>query len=123
MLLNGAMAVMAMQAIVPLGSLVLLTGSWNSLIDSLSGARGEIGYSLTVALQAALFCLPLGYAVARSTLLDGRRWGWYGMVAVNCLIVILSLVGYSHSLNFLFLAVSAGCLALLFSPRIKAESL
>lgn len=91
-LLNGALAVMTLQAIVPLGSLLLLTGSWSSLVDSLDGARGEIGYSLTVALLAALFCLPLGYAVARNTLLDGRRWGWW-LALVAPLALPGSLVG------------------------------
>ena len=54
---------------------------------------------------------------------DRKPWGWYGMVVVNGLVAIWCLFGYSEPLNLIFLVSSLGCLSLLFTPRIRAESL
>ena len=53
---------------------------------------------------------------------DRKPWGWYGLVGVNGLIVILCLIGYREPLNLVCLASSLGCLFLLFTPQIKAET-
>jgi len=53
---------------------------------------------------------------------DRKPWGWYGMVVVNGLVAIWCLFGYSEPLNLIFLVSSLGCLSLLFTPRIRAES-
>ena len=52
---------------------------------------------------------------------DRKVWGWYGLVGVNGLVVIWSLIGYSEGLNLLYLVLSRICLLLLFAPRTKAE--
>ena len=52
---------------------------------------------------------------------DRKVWGWYGLVGVNGLVVIWSLIGYSEGLNLLYLVLSLICLLLLFAPRTKAE--
>jgi len=52
---------------------------------------------------------------------DRKVWGWYGLVGVNGMVVIGSLIGYSEGLNLLYLVLSLICLLLLFTPRTKAE--
>ncbi len=52
---------------------------------------------------------------------DKRRWGWYGLVVVNGLVVLLSLFGLGNIMNIVLLVLSAVMLALLFLPQTKAE--
>lgn len=52
---------------------------------------------------------------------DGKRWGWYGLVAVNGLVVLLAVIGYSQALNFVYLVLSLAALGMLFMRQTKAE--
>jgi len=52
---------------------------------------------------------------------DRKPWGWYGLIAVNGLVVLGALIGYSDTFNLVFLILSLVCLGLLFAPRTKAE--
>jgi hypothetical protein len=52
---------------------------------------------------------------------DKKHWGWYGLIAVNGLVVLGALIGYGDTLNLVFLILSLVCLGLLFAPGTKAE--
>ena len=94
----------------------LLYGGVNIILGVLDRDYGQTPTSLVFLIVGIiLMSVVVGYR-------DGRQWGWYGMVAVNGLIAILCLIGYGESLNFIFLAGSLGCLALLFTPRIRSEN-
>ena len=44
-----------------------------------------------------------------------RRWGWYGEVAINGVIIILALIGFSHYINLVLLVLAGAALALVLS--------
>ena len=94
----------------------LLYGGVNIVLGVLDRDHSQTPASLVfLVLGIILMAISVAYR-------DCRPWGWYGMVAVNALIVIWCLVGYSETLNLIFLVASLGCLSLLFTPRIRAEN-
>lgn len=52
---------------------------------------------------------------------EGKNWGWYGLVGMNALSVLLAVFGLRESLNMVVLATSLAALAALFAPPTKAE--
>jgi hypothetical protein len=52
---------------------------------------------------------------------DRKQWGWYGLLAVNGLIVVRAAIGFSEPLNLVFLFLSILAIGLLVSPKTKAE--
>jgi hypothetical protein len=94
----------------------LLYGGVNIILGVLDRDYGQTPTSLVFLIVGIiLMSVVVGYR-------DGRRWGWYGMVAIHGVVAIWCLIGYSQSLNFIFLAGSLGCMALLFTPRIRSEN-
>lgn len=76
-----AMAVLVIQVLAPLSSLIALTGSWNNLLTSTTSANSEITYTLLIGIMAAIVCLPL--AAGPSVELFGKRkWRWIWWVLV-----------------------------------------
>ena len=75
---RGGLLILGLQFLVPLVSLLLLTGSWGKLGTAVVDAGREITFSLELGLLTALFGLPLAYAAA-SRALSGRvlGWGWW----------------------------------------------
>ena len=52
---------------------------------------------------------------------DLKNWGWYGMVAINGLIVLLSLIGLGSVYNVFLMVLSLGALGALFHPIVKTR--
>ncbi len=52
-----------------------------------------------------------------------RKWGWQGLVVINGLVVLLSLIGYAHVESYLLLIASAVVLYLLFSAETRGHLL
>ena len=50
---------------------------------------------------------------------EAKLWGYYGLVAVNALVVIVAVLDYRNHLNLVLLLLSAGALVALFSPATK----
>ncbi len=48
-----------------------------------------------------------------------KRWGWYGEIAVNGLIILFALIGFKNYANIILLVLAAGALVLLLSNRTK----
>jgi iron(III) transport system permease protein len=75
---QGAVALLGLGAAIPLAGLILQLSNRQHLRATLLAARGDIGYTLRVALLAGVLSLPLGYTAARAALhaRRGRRLGW-----------------------------------------------
>ncbi len=73
-----SLLLLGLQFLVPLISLLLLTGTWANLVTAVSDGGREIVFSLELALMTALVGLPLAYAAARRVLSSRTlRWGWW----------------------------------------------
>ncbi len=48
-----------------------------------------------------------------------KKWGWYGMVAINGLVVILGIVMYNHYIDIITLVLSGIVLYFLFSKSTR----
>ena len=51
---------------------------------------------------------------------DLKNWGWYGLIGVNCLVIMLSLFGITRPENIVLLVLSGAALYGLFAPATKA---
>lgn len=49
-----------------------------------------------------------------------KKWGWYGLLAMNGLVVTIALVSYTHALDMVLLLLSAAALVLLLWPTTRA---
>lgn len=93
----------------------LLYGGVNIILGILDRDYSELGtWLIFLIIGIILTTICVGFR-------DGRSWGWYGLIAVNGLVVAASAIGYSEPLNLVFLALSLGCLGLLLAPATKAE--
>ena len=48
-----------------------------------------------------------------------KKWGWYGQIAVNGLIIVLALIGFNHYANLVLLVLAAAATGLMFSGPTK----
>lgn len=60
-----AVAILALQVLVPLISLTMSVGTWGNLVGSASLARREIAFTLWTSTATALVSIPLAFAVAK----------------------------------------------------------
>ncbi|HUV30437.1 MAG TPA: hypothetical protein VMY05_05010 [Acidobacteriota bacterium] len=50
---------------------------------------------------------------------ETKKWGWYGLVALNVIVIIGALFGLSHAENYILIILSLGALGALFAPATK----
>ena len=50
---------------------------------------------------------------------EGKKWGWFGLVTLNCLTVLGSLFSLGHVESYVLIALSFGALAALFAPATR----
>ena len=48
-----------------------------------------------------------------------KKWGWYGLIAINALVIILALFDYTHYENIVLMIFSMIALFALFSSSTK----
>lgn len=48
-----------------------------------------------------------------------RKWGWYGLIAINSMVIIYGLFDLQESLNIVLMIFSGGVIASLFTPSTK----
>ena len=48
-----------------------------------------------------------------------KAWGWYGLVGINGLVILMALFGYSHYENIVLIILSGIALYALLSPQTK----
>lgn len=89
------------------GGVKIILGALDRQYDGI----GQFGLILLVGI--VIFAVVFGYREARS-------WGWYGLVTINVLVVIMTLLGLSDPYNLIFLILSAAALGLLFLPATKS---
>jgi len=79
----AAAGVLALQMIVPIVSLTAAVGSWRRLADTVAPVRGELAFSLAVAVAAAGLCLPLAMSLAPRLAAHGAAGRlWWAVVAL-----------------------------------------
>lgn len=52
---------------------------------------------------------------------EAKSWGWYGLVGLNSLVILLALFGLSDSLNVIVGVLSVLALVALLAPQTKTE--
>ena len=52
---------------------------------------------------------------------DLKNWGWYGMVAINGLIVLLALIGLGSVYNIILMVLSLAAIGALCHPIVKTR--
>jgi len=70
-----------------------------------------------------LVFLAVGIVLAMIALAfrDRRVWGWYGLVSIQGLVILLGLLHPTNPYNWILIVLSAISLFLLWSPRTKGE--
>ena len=98
-----------------LGLMFALYGGVKIVLGALDHTYEGVG-QLGIFLLLGIFIMGLAFGFR-----DTRRWGWYGLVTVNGLVVLISLWGLRNPYNVLFLILSVASLGLLFMPGTKTE--
>jgi iron(III) transport system permease protein len=80
---RAALLALAAQVVVPLTSLIIQTGSWQTLMNAAAAADREIVFTGSTAILAAVLCIPLGLSIAPALGSTSRRSGlWWPLVLV-----------------------------------------
>ncbi len=88
-----ALAVLTLQVVAPLATLLVLAGSPAAVLSGLGAIRGEIAFSLAVAAVTALVALPMCLAVAHALERPGRVGALAWLAVCLPLAIPPSLVG------------------------------
>ncbi len=91
----------------------ILYGGVSIILDMLDRNTDSLGQQM---LFVVLGLVLISFAFAYREL---KAWGWYGLVVVNCLIIIGAVVGYRHYENLVLLILSIVALYSLFSSATK----
>jgi iron(III) transport system permease protein len=68
-------AMLIAHIIVPVITLIAITGSWQSMVSSVTLARSEILFTFWIAILSAVICIPIALTVA-AELVSSKRWAW-----------------------------------------------
>lgn len=97
-----------------LAAMFLLYGGVKLVLGFLDRTYGDVGMSALFLLAGlALVSVAAAYG-------ERRTWGWYGVIAINALVVVLAMLNLRMVENLVLLALSAAALVLLFFPATKA---
>lgn len=94
-------------------SVLLIYGSVKIILSFLDHDYGAMSTPIMFLVAGLVLLAP---AVAFK---DLRPWGYYGLIGVNILIILLAIIGYQHYENLIMLVLSAGALASLLSSQTK----
>ena len=87
-----SLILIALQVLIPLFSLIILTGSFQAFIEAVVTAKDEILFTLLVSGLSAFLCLPLAYSVAKRLFATGSKKRWW-LVVMLPLAVPAPLIG------------------------------
>jgi len=81
---------------------------------------GILDRNYTELGQPIIFCL-IGVALITVAFAyrELKTWGWYGLVAINSLVILLALFGFSRYENIILIVLSGVALYALFSSQTK----
>jgi hypothetical protein len=96
-------------------AMYLLYGGVKVILGFLDRAYGD--------LSAPLASLIIGLAVAIVMVAyrDRKGWGWYGLVTLNVLVILLAVFQLSFVGNIVLLILGLVALAALFAPATKSH--
>ncbi len=91
----------------------LIYGSVKVILGVLDRNYAELG-------QPIIFCLIgvvlISVAFAYKEL---KTWGWYGLVTINSLVILLAIFGFSRYENIILIILSGLALYFLLTPQTK----
>lgn len=94
-------------------TMYLLYGGVKLVLSILDRQYGDMASPvLYLVIGLLLFMVAMAYR-------DSKHWGWYGLIALNGAIVILSLLGLSHVENRILLILALLALLGLLVPSTK----
>jgi len=94
-------------------AMFLLYGGVKVILSVLDHTYQNMGQPIVFALIGmVLFSFVLAYW-------ELKAWGWYGLVGINGLVIVLALFNFSHYENLVLIVLSGIALFALLSPRTK----
>ena len=89
----------------------LLYGGVKVVLAILDRNYADMGYPIMFALVGVVL---ISFAFAYNEL---KAWGWYGLVTINCLVILFAVFGYSRYANLILMILSGIALHTLLSPQ------
>jgi hypothetical protein len=94
-------------------SMFLLYGGVKVILNILDRNYQNMGQPFAFALiGVVLFSFVIAYR-------ELKVWGWYGLVGINGLVILLALLDFSHYENVVVMILSGIALYALLSPQTK----
>ena len=69
-----------------------------------------------LAQPIIFLAIGLGLLVPAFAFRELKRWGYWGLVCINALVIILAVIGYQQYENLVLLVLSGAALYMLFAP-------
>ncbi len=91
----------------------LLYGGVKVILSFLDHKYDELGEPMFFGFIGLLL---ISVALAFNEL---KKWGWLGLLIINSIVVLLSLIGISHYENIILLLLSGAALGCLLAPQTK----
>ncbi len=96
-----------------LAGIYLLYAGVKIILSFLDRTYADMGQSF-LFLVVGIVLISVAFAYR-----DLKVWGWYGLVAMNGVVILLSLFGLSHYEYIVMMLLSLASLALLFAAPTK----
>ena len=91
----------------------LIYGGVNIILGVLDRNYAELGQPIIFGLiGVVLICVAFAYR-------ELKTWGWYGLVAINSLVILLAIFGFSRYENIILIILSGLALYFLLTPQTK----
>ena len=91
----------------------LIYGVVKVILGFLDHNYGQLGQPIVFGLiGVGLISVAFGYR-------ELKKWGWYGLVVINGIVIMLALLGYSQYENIILIVLSGGALYSLLTPQTK----
>ena len=94
-------------------TLFMLYGGVKIILGFLDRNYAEMATPVTMLALGLVLLAP---AIAFREM---KTWGYYGLLVINFMVVILAAVGYQHYENLVALVLSLGAVAALLAPATK----
>ena len=91
----------------------LIYGSVKVILGVLDRNYAELGEPIIFGLIGVVL---ISVAFAYKEL---KTWGWYGLVAINSLVILLAIFGFSRYENIILIILSGLALYFLLTPQTK----
>ena len=94
-------------------SCFLLYGGVKIILSILDRNYSDMGNPIVFSILGLIL---ISFAVAFR---DLRKWGWYGMIVINGLVVVGALAMYQHFADIILVILSGAALYFLFAPSTR----